>query len=74
MKDFKLKSQLLFQKTNIARLTQNNLQTIMGGETIISKETNNSESTPISETDTISFTVITSSWKCIDFFGATTSN
>ncbi|MEP0265140.1 hypothetical protein [Dokdonia sp.] len=68
MKKSKLKNQLLFQKTNIARLTQNNLQTIIGGAT------NNSEERPKPRTDTISFTVITSSWKCIDLFGVTTSS
>ena len=68
MKKSKLKNQLLFQKTNIARLTQNNLQTIIGGAT------NNTEGRPKPRTDTISVTVITSSWKCIDLFGITTSS
>ncbi|MFT5890957.1 MAG: hypothetical protein ACI9Y7_001056 [Dokdonia sp.] len=68
MKKSKLKSQLLFRKTNIARLTQNNLQTILGGGT------NHTGERPKPRTDTISFTVITSSWKCIDFFGVTTSS
>ncbi len=70
MKESKLKNQLLFRKTNIARLTQNNLQIIIGGY----RNPNDPEPIPEPETDTISFTVITSSWKCIDFFGATTSS
>jgi hypothetical protein len=69
MKESKLKNQLLFQKTNIARLTQNNLHVIIGGAN------NDSEGRPDPRTDTIiSFTVITSSWKCIDLFGVTTSS
>lgn len=68
MKKSKLKNQLLFRKTNIARLTQHNLQGIIGGANIDSDEE------PMTHTDTISFTVLTSSWKCIELFGLTTSN
>lgn len=69
MKESNLKNQLLFQKTNIARLSQNNLQAIIGGANSHSEEGPNPRTGTI-----ISFTVITSSWKCIDLFGVTTSS
>ena len=68
MKKSNQKNQLLFEKTNIARLTRNNLHVIIGGNDYESEEGTKPN------TDTISFTVITSSWKCIDLFGATTSS
>lgn len=77
MKASKLKNHLLFQKTNIARLQHTHLHRIVGGaNSAETSETYTTETKPTSEmnTDTISFTVITSSLKCIGLFGATTSS
>lgn len=58
MKKINQDSKLQFQKVNIARLSGNDLGKIRGGQ---SDDTTDSEET----TDSVSFTVIRSSLKCL---------
>ncbi|MFC4635829.1 class I lanthipeptide [Dokdonia ponticola] len=66
MKKINHNSKLQFQKVNIARLSSNDLGRIRGGESEPTEDT-----TDTTTTDSVSFTVIRSSFKCL--FSVTTS-